>query len=47
MEKGVGFNSTRGVQQMLVYKKITFDRYYCIKHSVMQENSKILKKLQP
>ena len=30
-------NSSRGAQQMLVHKKIMFDRYYCIRHSVMRE----------
>ena len=29
--KGEGFNDPRGVKQMLVYQKIMFDRYNCIK----------------
>ena len=29
--KGKGFNTSRGAQQMLMYQKILFDGYYCIK----------------
>ena len=28
--KGEGFNTSRGAQQMLMYQKSMFDRYYCI-----------------
>ena len=44
--KGEGFNTSRGAQQMLMYQKSMFDRYYCIKLFSRQKTlEKLLKKL--
>ena len=43
--KSEGFNSSRGAQQMLMYQKSMFDRYYCIKIFFSFEKWKILEKL--
>ena len=43
--KGEGFNTSRGAQQMLMYQKSMFDRYYCSKHFFRSKTSgKLLQK---
>ena len=34
-----GFSSSRGAQQMLMHKKIMFDRYYCIETQCDEQKS--------
>ena len=44
--KGEGFNTSRGTQQMLMYQKSMFDRYYCIKKFFRSKNlEKLLQKV--
>ena len=43
--KGEGFNTSRVAQQMLMYQKSMFNRYYCIKHVFRSKTlEKLLKK---
>ena len=43
--KGEGFNISQGAQQMLMYQKSMFDRYYCIEHFFrLKTSEKLLQK---
>ena len=35
-----GFNTSRGAQQMLMYQKSMFDRYYCMKEKTKKNKKK-------
>ena len=41
---GSGFNTSLGAQQVLMYQKSMFDRYYCIKHFFRSKTRNCLKK---